>query len=222
MNAKKCFFFLSFLVFCLINTSEYSTEHVFSEIYEKKIWGENSAGEGWSGGGSSYETTIEYRIFLEKFLKAYRISSVVDLGCGDWEFSKYINWNNIDYLGLDTVPMLIQKNNARFSQINIQFKYADAVQDNLPPADLLICKDVLQHLTNQDILKISRQFKNYKYCLITNGVDFTTLSSDNRDIERGDYRPLDLTKPPFNIACKKIFLYRSGGFMMQTILIERN
>jgi SAM-dependent methyltransferase len=223
MNEKK---FLFLLLVCLssseINYLGASVKQVFSEIYENKIWGVNDAGEGWSGGGSSCETTNEYRDFIQKFLKEYGITSVLDLGCGDWEFSKFINWNGIDYLGLDAVPRVIKKNKERYEYDTIHFECADALLCDLPSAELLLCKDVLQHLTNEDILVISAQFKKYKYCLITNGVDYDTLSSDNADIQRGDYRPLDLTKPPFNISCIKIFSYRSGGFMMQTVLIENN
>lgn len=193
---------------------------VFSEIYDNKVWGTNSEGQGWSGGGSSYEATSVYRAFLQDFLKQHNVCSVVDLGCGDWEFSKHIDWEGIHYCGLDVVPSVVEKNKARYESDSIHFKQHDGIQSELPSAQLLLCKDVLQHLTNEDIINISKQFKKFKYCLITNGVDPVNYSSDNRDIERGDYRPIDLSKPPFNLPCTKMINYRVGCFTIQTVLIE--
>ena len=221
MKAKMVFILIiNFLLSSNFNCIGNTPAQIFSEIYERGLWGFNSYGEGWSGGGSSFETTETYRNFLQLFLELFKIESVVDLGCGDWEFSKHVNWGNIHYMGFDVVETVIQKNQQKYKKKNINFICADALNYDFPSADLLLCKDVLQHLTNRDILLISSQFKKYKYCLITNGVDFDTQSSTNPDIERGDYRPLDLTKPPFNLSCKKVLLYRAGGFMMQVILIE--
>lgn len=199
-----------------------SPEEIFSTIYENKLWGTNEQGLGWSGPGSSVKNTELYRSFIQDFLKKYAIGSVVDLGCGDWEFSRYINWNGIQYLGIDVVQSVITKNCLLFSKPNISFMPANALEFELPFADLLICKDVLQHLTNDDILKIAKQFKKYKYCLITNGVYSNTLSSDNPDIQRGDYRPVDLTQYPFNLQVEKVLTYYSQGFTMQVVLITNH
>jgi hypothetical protein len=195
-------------------------QSVFTEIYDKKMWGSNAEGLGWSGGGSSVEATSVYRAFLQDFLKQRQIQSVVDLGCGDWEFSKLIDWGSINYLGLDVVNSVVERNIARYARETVHFRQFDALQNELPAGQLLICKDVLQHLSNEDIIAISPQFKKFKYCLITNGIDPVTLSSDNHDIARGDYRPIDLSKPPFNIPCKRMIIYPVGGFMIQTVLIE--
>ena len=35
----------------------------------------------------------------QQFLKDNAIRSVVDAGCGDWEFSQAIDWTGIDYKG---------------------------------------------------------------------------------------------------------------------------
>ncbi len=195
------------------------TQQVFTAIYDNAVWGKNNEGEGWSGIGSSLEATIGYREFITEFLFSHSIKSVVDLGCGDWEFSRYIDWTGIDYLGIDVVASVIEKNLVRYKKTTINFEHLDALESNLPCADLLICKEVLQHLTNANIHQIISQFKKYKYCLITNGVDYTTLASDNYDISCGEYRPIDLTMPPFNIEGIKILTFYSAGFYKQTLLI---
>lgn len=214
---KLKIFFLILLFECYISAQ--STEQVFTSIYSNAFWGTNAEGDGWSGIGSSYEATAQYREFIADFLKNYAIRSVVDLGCGDWEFSRYIDWKDISYLGIDIVEHVIEKNKKRFEADNVHFEHSNALKYDLPYADLLICKEVLQHLSNDDIRSICSQFKKYKYCLITNGIDYETMSSDNREILCGDYRPLDLTLPPFNIVGTKIFTFYSAGFLKQTLLI---
>ncbi len=194
-------------------------QEIFSEIYANKVWGENCEGIGWSGEGSDDQVTIIYREFLQNFIEKNSIKSVVDLGCGDWEFTRFMNWDGVDYKGYDVVASVIVRNKSRFEKENIHFFQADALNSELPVADLLVCKDVLQHLTNADIFRVMKQFHKYKYILITNGLDASTLSSDNYDIGRGDYRPLDLSKPPFNARGEKVLTFNSYYFIKQTFLI---
>lgn len=189
-----------------------SCEYIFTRNFQKR-YGIDI--------GSSKEATVNYRRFLENFLKTHNIQSVIDLGCGDWEFSKLIDWSGIDYIGVDVIQPLIEQNKI-FEKDNIHFMYADALTQDLPKADLLLCKDVLQHLTNDDIKQLLQKFTQYKYCLITNGLNTFTLSSDNQDISRGDYRPLDLIKSPFNIRAKKVLTYNNGQFLMQTLLLQND
>jgi len=216
---KNYQFFLT-LVFLLLNCIHaHRVEEVFTTIYNERIWGINNEGHGSSGIGSTVEATKEYRAFLQDFLHDFSITSAVDLGCGDWEFSQCIDWAGIDYTGIDIVKHIIEKNKKHFEGNTIRFAHANALTYNLPPADLLICKEVLQHLSNDDIKKICAQFKKYKYCLITNGISYYTGTSDNSDIFCGDYRDLDLTQPPFNIEGIRIFTFFSAGFLKQTLLI---
>jgi hypothetical protein len=197
------------------------TQEVFSKIYRNAEWGKNAKGEGFSGSGSLLENAKPYMTYLEDFLTAHQIQSVVDLGCGDWEFSKCLNWKNIYYLGLDVVQKVIQKNVEQFSKQNIVFSCIEGASAQLPAADLLICKDVLQHLPHRDIENLSHQFSKFKYCLITNDVSFDTLSSNNEDVQEiGGYRTLDLTKAPFNFKAKKVLTYRAGNHVKQVILLE--
>jgi SAM-dependent methyltransferase len=207
-----------------------SSQDAFTRIYKSGLWGKNNAGEGTSGEGSSLLTTESYRTFLQQFLKEMHIHSVVDAGCGDWEFSRAIKWDGIDYKGYDVVKSVIKKNKAKFSRSNIQFYHVDLLQTELPTADLLLCKDVLQHLTIEDVLLFIKQLPKFKYCLITNDVYPTTLSSHNPQIARGDYRPLDLTQPPFLFSLQqypfslhKVLTYDGGGGVTkQALLIINN
>lgn len=200
--------FFCFLVLFSVSAHSQSpsSEEIFSHIYEKKKWGVNED-KGCSGGGSSIKATVEYRQFLECLLMMSGIQSVVDAGCGEWEFSKKIDWTGIDYCGYDVVRAIIEKNQKNYGNEHIRFMHADILSTDLPPADLLICKDLLQHWTNADVSAFSAQFPKYKYCLITNDVDKETKSSRNSDIQRGESRTIDLTQPPFNLEGKKVFTY---------------
>jgi len=127
----------------------------------------------------------------------------VDLGCGDWQFSNKINWNDVDYLGLDCVEHIVSRNQQMYGSSNIKFVLNDCAVEPLPKADLLICKDCLQHLDIKTVKKIVGQFKNFKYCLITNDIHDKKIT--NKDIKNGEYRCLDLTRKPFSLKGKKVF-----------------
>jgi len=110
-------------------------KEVFDRIYSSNF-------RGGSGPGSSEENTRQYRAFLKEFLVSNRIKSVVDVGCGDWQLSRHIGWSGIDYLGIDVSAVAID-NTKRFARPGVAFRELDATRDALPPADLLIAKDVL-------------------------------------------------------------------------------
>ena len=129
----------------------------FRNIYDQGIWGTNELGEGTSGSGSTLASTAIYRAFLQDFLKQHGITSVVDAGCGDWEFSKSVDWRGIDYKGYDIVESVIAKDKKKYEKPNIHFFVANIVTDELPPADLLVSKHVLQHLPNADVAKFLEQ-----------------------------------------------------------------
>ncbi|MCX6987690.1 MAG: class I SAM-dependent methyltransferase [Chlamydiae bacterium] len=197
-----------------------SNESAFGYIYENGVWGCDENGHGNSGTGSDPKNTTVYISFLQQFLADHQIASVVDLGCGDFRLGRCICWDGIDYIGIDVVDSLLNTNIENFSASNISFALADGVNYPLPAADLLICKDVLQHLPFGDIHKIINQFKKFKYCLIINDVDPITLTCKNKDIARGGYRQLDLTKRPFRLSGHIIFHYISDSAKKQVLLIN--
>ena len=205
------------LILFLPSWAERSNEEVFTELYRTKAWGINRKGQGSSGGGSTLAATRAYRKYLQEFFKENNIKSVVDVGCGDWEFSRKINWDGIQYLGIDVVKSVIEKDKVKYASSNIQFIHGDATELDLPEADLLICKEVLQHLSNKDVITFLAQLHKYKHCLITNDVDPRTLTSTNWDIPRGHYRYIDLTVSPFYIPGTKVLTYCPGYEIKQVL-----
>lgn len=157
-------------------------KEIFTEIYDKNIW-------GGSGGGSDPGNTVEYRALLQKFLKNKNIKSVLDWGCGDWAFSRLMDWSGIEYVGVDVVESVIRRNVKKYSRNNIIFATTNEFEND-DQYDLVIVKDVLQHWSNSQIdLFFSEIFRtcNFKYILITNTA---SQEYDNQDIEAGDTRGL--------------------------------
>lgn len=198
-----------------------STSRAFEDVYRKATWGTNAQGVGNSGSGSTVSATAIYRVYLQGFLKQHGIRSVVDAGCGDWEFSSSIDWTGIDYKGYDIVAEVIEKNRKKNTLPNVSFHVGNVAEIELPPADLIISKHVLQHLSNKDVSAILRQLPKYKHALLVNGVGDATLSSTNPDIVAGEYRPLDPTKPPFGVAGIKELTYWDDMHMHQVVHVQR-
>lgn len=205
---------------CKPSTPEAVTK-AFTQIYDDKVWGIGSGGQGTSGGGSTMSATVAYRAFLQDFLEQHGVKTVVDAGCGDWEFSSAMDWTGIDYTGFDVVPSVIAEDQKKYGSPSIRFQTADIVRTELPPADLLICKDVLQHLPTEDVLAFLAQLPKYKDALITDTVDKHTLSAENGDIQPGQFRLLDLTKPPYSVPALKVLTYFDGSHMHQVLWIHR-
>jgi SAM-dependent methyltransferase len=185
---------------------------VFTQIYAQNLWGYGS------GEGSLPEHTKDYRRFLERFIRDRQIKSVVDYGCGDWQFSRLIDWDGVRYLGLDVVDSLIEHNLKTYRKDNITFEVLAGTPVELPDAELIILKDVLQHWSHQSIRSFLPKIAKCKFALITNCVN-PYGPTDNRDILDGDFRPLDLTRPPFACEMAKVFEFtnRRGVFGLRHI-----
>ena len=105
-----------------------------------------------------------------------------------------IDWNGASYLGVDIASDVIATVRAKHEKANITFQVGD-ITDDLPAADLLISKDVLQHLSNANVQKLLALTPRFKYSLITNA-----YAPTNDDCENGDTRPLDIRAAPFNLT----------------------
>lgn len=173
--------------------------YIFGRVYAKKEWGNGS------GPGSAPQATAQYRELLEKILHSGRIKRVVDLGCGDWQFSKLVNWAGVEYLGVDCVQSLIETNKKEYGNSNIRFQLADLQEFEPPPCDLILVKDVLQHWPLGDIHRFLSRYAG-KELLITNTVAQPGHGQTNGEIKAGAFRPLDLTAAPFSVARAKVLL----------------
>lgn len=162
----------------------------------KKIYQDNSWGYG-SGVGSLPLNNIDYMKLVHTFLRANAIKSVVDFGCGDWQFSQFIGWGEASYHGVDVVEEVVERNRARFARGGVTFAKFEPGGD-LPDCDLVLCKDVFQHLPNQDIHDCLRLLKSRaRYLLVTND-EWPCAELTNSEIEGIGWRPVCLSAAPFN------------------------
>ncbi len=189
----------------------------FSAIYRNNEWGFGS------GVGSLPDNNTGYMRFLEAFLREHQIASVVDFGCGDWQFSRLVDWNGARYLGLDLVPEVIAANQQAYARDGVEFAHFRGL-DDVPTADLLLCKDVFQHLPNAVIKAYLETFRQRaKFLLITN--DDQPDNAVNGAIEAGGWRPIRLERAPFSERAPVVFEWTvtAGGWMpthKATCLIE--
>jgi SAM-dependent methyltransferase len=175
----------------------------FEQIYAENKW---LCG---SGEGSQRQHTRRYTRFLQNFLRKNMVKSVVDMGCGDWQFSQFVDWTGIDYQGFDVVSSVIEANRKKFAAPGIRFELAIGDGSDLPFADLLIAKDVLQHWSNDAIKAFLPSLKRYHYCIITNCVN-PNGETTNEDIENGGFHYLDLRLAPFGVQAEELLSFSNN------------
>ena len=183
----------------------------FEEIYAKNEWLHGS------GEGSLPQHTRGYVRFLEKYISDNKVNSVVDMGCGDWQFSKNLRLGEAKYHGFDVVPSVIERNTRIYSTDQVCFSLYSGDPAELPSADLLIVKDVLQHLCDATVHQALKNFGRYAQILITNCVN-PRGPTINRDISDGDFRYLDVRLPPFNFGAIEAYSFQPECTVLERLL----
>lgn len=164
----------------------------FRAIYDRKIWVQKKGQESLSGLGSELISTVGIRNELPKILARLGCRRLVDVGCGDWTWMRHVPLE-CDYIGLDVVPSVISANRI-FERDGVSFEVLDAVREALPKADVMLCREVLFHLSFADGCRLIANMKRAADCLL-----LTTDTSIwfNSDIESGDFRLLNLEQRPY-------------------------
>lgn len=188
--------------------SQLSAEAVFTDIYAQNRWG-GAPGEFNSGLGTTdtptvwpYVSMIAAQAAGEGFLGL----RFVDLGCGDFTVGKWLVPLCSQYVGVDVVGPLIERNQNVFGNEHVQFVRRDIVADELPDGDVCFVRQVLQHLSNAQIATILERLTKYRWVFITEHYpDQDVAITSNVDKPHGaDIRAyvnsgVYLTHPPFNL-----------------------
>ena len=182
------------------------TKDAMAQIYEKHLWG-GSEFDFYSGEGSHDPQIV--KPYLEAILSFFKSQNnnlmVCDLGCGDFNVGKKLFHNTKRYIAIDIVKSLINRNKNLYKAEKLEFHCLDIAKDNLPKADCIILRQVLQHLSNNEIKQIVRKLSNYKYLILTEHIP-TGNFEPNKDIISGQGIRLkhnsgvDLLKSPFNLS----------------------
>jgi hypothetical protein len=184
------------------------TKKVMEQIYDKKLWGENDS-EFYSGFGShNSELVGPYIKVVKEFLNSFQKPiEICDLGCGDFNIGKQLFEEAKKYVAVDIVPDLIKFNSLNFVSENLEFQCLDIAKDALPKADCVILRQVLQHLSNNEVQNVLNKLIGYKYVILTEHIpngdfipNFDIISGQGIRIKKQS--GLDVLKPPFNFNVK--------------------
>lgn len=189
----------------------------FERVYSEGRWingadGARRCPSGWSDVGSGQAVAAVRAVV--SVVDMFQLRSIADVPCGDGCFARAMlsALRNrtaaaasppISYVGIDIVRSLVERNRATMGNQITRF-IAEDVADGimtLPSADLLFSRQMLQHLCTADALRFVRR-------VASSSARFALLSTFRTDDEfvntdipcaSGEYRPQDLTKPPFNL-----------------------
>jgi SAM-dependent methyltransferase len=204
-----------------------SVAETFQNIYRTKAWGGREQ-LFCSGGGSRGVVADKYCESVIGFIKENQIQHVVDLGCGDFMVGKkLVDATGIRYTGIDIVPELIAHLKSTVENPRVGFDCLDIMNDTLPKADLYLVRQVLQHLSNQEISKVLDNLGNRSKILISEDVPIQPKSF-NRNKEHGpDVRSyygsgIYIDKPPFSIPIETEWQFPlSEGTILRMTLIDQ-
>jgi hypothetical protein len=133
-----------------------SIENIFERIYSGESWRNNNKYIPLSGEGSTRINSEPYTNLVNEVIARKKIASVVDCGHGDWKMWNPNSFQNIQYIGIDVVSNLSNQLQNSMGNSRRQFISGDISEMTLPKADLLISKDVLQHLSLKKYLDSSK------------------------------------------------------------------
>ena len=186
-----------------------TNEQTFREVYFNALWGRTKEHIYCSGSGSHPEFAMQYCALVKRFIKDHRITTVVDLGCGDFRVGRQIASPGFLYTGIDVVPELIDHNRAVYSDPNVAFHCMDITRSDPPRGELCLVRQVLQHLSNSEIEAVLLRCKGFKYVLVTEHVPIH-CSTPNIDKVHGPHTRLHrhsgvfLNRAPFSRQLKTI------------------
>jgi hypothetical protein len=209
-----------------------TTKQVFKLIYDNKIWTpekEKKEHNFYSGFGSHNSAlTKKYILKIKTFLKSFNIPpSIVELGCGDFKVSSELIKNSKNFKAFDIHNNLIKFNKKYYKKNKkVKFGVLDFTLSSPPKADICIIRCVLQHLSNEMIIKGLKNIRGkYKYLLITEHCPSDKNFTPNLNIISGPGIRLhknsgvDISKTPFNIKfLKKKVLCRSKSKLIEGCL----
>lgn len=171
-----------------------SIEKRFGRIYRMNLW---RGADSRCGPGSSLEETAVVRAELPRIVHSLGVRTLLDIPCGDFFWMKEVPLELDAYVGAEVLSKLVRENTERYGAPNRSFVCLDIRKDPLPRADLVLCRDCLDHLSIGDIRQALGNIvdSGSTYLLATT----YPARETNPDIRSGEWRPLNLARPPFGL-----------------------
>lgn len=165
----------------------------FRKAFRTNHWG----GTSRSGPGSTTSQTARIAEALPELCERLEVRQLLDVPCGDFSWMAELHLPNVSYIGGDLLPELVEQNRHLHGGERRTFVEIDVTASPLPAADLMLCRDCLVHLSHAEVLSALRNVarSELRWLLATT----FPLEPKNVDIVTGDWRPIDLTKPPFEL-----------------------
>ena len=199
--------------------SQMSIPEAFDEVYRGGMWKQGNAP---SGVGSEGRMAERYVQLVLDYASAHNLRTAVDAGCGDFSIGSLLAGKFARYIAFDVSPLIIDINKRRYADLtreNVSFDVADMTSTTFPRADLILVRQVLQHLTNTQIERILKNLEasDWRRVLITEEV-YDPRSNDlpNLDLPSHTVRTrvslgsgVFVDEEPFNRRAKRIAIIDS-------------
>lgn len=188
-----------------------SLQQIFESIYSKGVWGGGpETGAFNSGSGSVSAAASPYVDVISRYVREKGIRHLVDLGCGDFRVGDAIvAATDVRYTGVDIARPLISHLRVNAARAGVEFLCLNIVDDVLPAGDLYLIRQVLQHLSNQQIAVIIDKLRGVDV-IVTEHIPVGSAITWNKDKAAGPdirlYRSsgVFLEHPPFSLELETL------------------
>jgi 2-polyprenyl-3-methyl-5-hydroxy-6-metoxy-1,4-benzoquinol methylase len=167
-------------------TGDQDMKEVFENIYLNNLW---NGDESLSGPGSSRKMTYVAQRFIRDKIAGHTF--ILDMGCGDHNWMSQVPLQpGQTYVGIDIVSFVIERNVREWGSDQRLFAFGDFTKYNGRRADVIVCREALQHLAAADVTRALQCFKENSDWLIA--TTFPTESLGNTDT--GGFYPYNLQR----------------------------
>ncbi len=170
-------------------------------LREKQLGRRESA----SGPGSAQSAAHACLQMIDAVIEEYGVSSILDLGCGDWNWLRKARWRqsgNLDYEGWEAHADMVDDLNRAFGSASTRFLVSDITTASYPRADLVICRDVLFHLPVALATKVIGAVRDLRSLFISTSYPSVAANQDVRPylpIENWGFYRTNLDIAPFDL-----------------------
>lgn len=160
----------------------------FDRIYRDNLW---NGVESLSGPGSGPIATAHVSGQIVELAAELGVRSVLDVACGDGYWMPDLP----GYVGIDVARAAVHA--ARQRHPDRHYRIGDIRRLRLAPADMVIVRDVIQHLSLDDGVEVIEAIRSGRHRWL---LASTYIGGDNVDIETGDAYSPDLSAAPFDLG----------------------
>lgn len=164
--------------------------------------------ESLCGSGSWKRQAGDAREFIQDKIIEHQYESILDLGCGDWNWMEEIDFQGAQYLGIDCDEQMIQDNSRKYGSEQIRFQVGDIFSIDLPEVDLVICRDVLFHVRQELSSSLIEKLKTRnRLHFISTSFNQEKKNQEPRKyckLEGWGYYRINLLTEPFNLKEKLV------------------